>query len=87
HANNTEYVPMALLLMWTLVTPLGSSIWLIHGVGAPLTVGRLIHSVGLTRSTGVSNLRFVGMVLTWTAYVVGIVGVFWGVFFVQPAAS
>jgi uncharacterized membrane protein YecN with MAPEG domain len=87
HANNTEYVPMALLLMWTLVTPLGASIWLIHGVGAPLTIGRLVHAVGLTRSTGVSSLRFVGMVLTWTAYIVGIVGILWGVFFMQQVAS
>jgi uncharacterized membrane protein YecN with MAPEG domain len=87
HANNTEYVPMAMLLMWALVTPLGPSIWLIHGVGAPLTVGRILHAIGLSQSTGTSNFRFIGMVLTWIAYIVGIVGVFWGVFFMQPAAS
>ena len=33
HANNTEYVPMALLLMWALASPIGGSIWLVHGVG------------------------------------------------------
>jgi len=87
HANNAEYVPMALLLMWGLATPLGSSIWLIHGVGAPLTLGRILHAIGLTRSTGVSTLRFLGMILTWIAYIVGIAGLFWGVFFVQPSAS
>jgi uncharacterized membrane protein YecN with MAPEG domain len=87
HANNAEYVPMALLLMWGLTTPLGSSIWLIHGVGAPLTLGRILHAIGLTRSTGVSTLRFLGMILTWIAYIVGIAGLFWGVFFVQPSAS
>lgn len=87
HANNTEYVPMAVLLMWALVTPLGSSIWLIHGVGAPLTIGRIVHAIGLSRSTGTSSLRLIGIVLTWIAYIVGIVGVLWGVFFVQPAAS
>jgi uncharacterized membrane protein YecN with MAPEG domain len=87
HANNTEYVPMALLLMWGLTTPLGSSIWLIHGVGAPLTLGRILHAIGLTRSTGVSTLRFLGMILTWIAFIVGIAGLFWGVFFVQPSAS
>jgi uncharacterized membrane protein YecN with MAPEG domain len=87
HANNTEYVPMALLLMWALVTPLGASIWLIHGVGLPLTIGRVLHAIGLTRSTGTSTLRFLGMILTWIAYIVGIVGLFWGVFFVQPTAS
>jgi uncharacterized membrane protein YecN with MAPEG domain len=87
HANNTEYVPMALLMMWGLATPLGSSIWLIHGIGVPLTLGRILHAIGLTRSTGVSTLRFLGMILTWIAYIVGIAGLFWGVFFVQPSAS
>lgn len=87
HANNTEYVPMALILMWALTTPLGSSIWLIHGLGVPLTVGRILHAIGLSRSTGTSTLRFLGMVLTWTAFIVGIVGLIWGVFFVQPSAS
>lgn len=85
HGNNTEYVPMAVILMWTLTTPLGGSIWLIHGVGASLTLGRILHAIGLTYSTGVSTLRFLGMVLTWIAFIVGIVGVFYGVFFVQPS--
>lgn len=87
HANNTEYVPMALLLMYALTTPLGASIWIIHGIGLPLTLGRILHAIGLTRSTGTSPLRFVGMVLTWIAYIVGIVGLFWGVFFLQPGQS
>lgn len=87
HANNTEYVPMALLLMWGLATPLGSSIWLVHGVGIPLTIGRLFHAIGLSRSTGTSTLRLLGIVLTWIAYIVGIVGLFYGVFFVQPTAQ
>lgn len=87
HANNTEYVPMALLLMYTLTTPLGVSIWLIHGIGVPLTLGRIVHAIGLSRSTGVGTLRFLGMILTWIAFIVGIVGIFYGVFFVQPSAS
>ncbi len=87
HANNTEYVPMALLLMWALTTQLGVSIWLIHGVGGPLTLGRLLHAIGLSRSTGTSTLRFLGMILTWIAFIVGIVGLFWGVFLVQPSVS
>jgi uncharacterized membrane protein YecN with MAPEG domain len=87
HANNAEYVPTALLLMAALATPLGASIWLIHGVGAPLTIGRLIHAIGLTRSTGTGTLRFIGMILTWIAFIVGIMGVLWGVFFMQQVAS
>ncbi len=87
HANNTEYVPMALLLMYALVTPLGASIWLIHGIGVPLTIGRIVHAIGLTKSTGVGTMRFIGMILTWIAFIVGIVGVLWGVFVMQQVAS
>ena len=74
HANNTEYVPMALLLMLALL-PLGGSVWLLHGIGAPLTIGRILHGIGLSRNVGPSGLRFIGMILTWIAYIVGIVGV------------
>jgi uncharacterized membrane protein YecN with MAPEG domain len=87
HANNAEYVPVALLLAWALASPLGGSIWMIHGVGAPLTVGRILHAIGLSGSTGPSTLRFLGMVLTWIAYIVGIASIFYLVFFPQSAAS
>jgi uncharacterized membrane protein YecN with MAPEG domain len=87
HANNAEYVPMALLLMWALASPLGGSIWLIHGIGAPLTLGRLLHAIGLSQSTGPSTLRFLGMALTWIAFIVGIVGILSIVLIPQATAS
>ncbi len=91
HANNTEYVPMALLLMWAMVSPLGAfgggSIWLVHGVGLPLTVGRILHGIGLHTSTGPTMLRFIGIILTWIAFIVGIVGVLWLVFFSAAGAT
>lgn len=81
HGNNTEYVPMALALMWVLCLPaIGGSIWLIHGIGAPLTVGRILHAIGLSQSVGPTPLRLIGMVLTWIAYIVGIVGIFYLIF-------
>jgi uncharacterized membrane protein YecN with MAPEG domain len=83
HANNAEYVPVALILLWALASPLGRSIWLIHGMGVPLTIGRVLHAMALTRSTGPSTLRVVGMALTWIAYIVGIAGVLWFVFLPQ----
>jgi uncharacterized membrane protein YecN with MAPEG domain len=86
HANNTEYVPMALILIWALASPLGGSIWMIHGVGATLTVGRILHGIGLSGSTGPSTLRAIGMVLTWIAYIVGIASIFYLVLF-SPAAA
>ena len=64
HANNAEYVPLALILLWALASPLGRSIWLIHGMGITLTLGRLLHAIGLSRSIGPSPFRFAGMVLT-----------------------
>ncbi len=86
HANNTEYVPMALILMWLTLT-LGGSIWLIHGAGLPLTIGRLIHGFALSRNTGPSAGRFIGMILTWIAYVVAIVGVVYLAATTMTAAS
>jgi len=87
HGNNAEWTPMALLLMWVLTTPIGTSIWLIHGVGIPLTLGRLLHGIGLSGSTGPGPLRFVGMILTWIAYIVGIVAVLWLVFTPQATTA
>jgi len=86
HGNNTEYVPMALLLMWALL-PLGGSAWLLHAVGAPLTLGRLLHAVGLSRNTGPTPLRLIGMALTWIAYAAGIVAAFWLAFLPVAVAS
>jgi uncharacterized membrane protein YecN with MAPEG domain len=87
HGNNSEWTPMGLLLMWALASMPTGSIWLIHGVGVPLTLGRIIHGVGLSGSTGPGPLRFVGMILTWIAYIVGIVGVLWLIFTPQAVAS
>jgi len=75
---------MALVLLWALASPLGRSIWLVHGMGIPLTIGRVLHATALTRSTGPSTLRVLGMTLTWIAYIVGIAGVLWFVFLPQP---
>lgn len=87
HANNTETVPMAMLLMLALTTPIGSSIWLVHAVGVPLTIGRILHGIGLSRSIGPSPMRFAGMILTWVAYIVGIVALFWLIFVPQSQAA
>jgi hypothetical protein len=88
HGNNAEYVPMALLLMWALTLPtFTASIWIIHSIGATLTIGRILHAIGLSRSVGPSPLRFVGMILTWIAYVIGIVALFWLVFSTGTPAS
>lgn len=67
HANAAEYIPAGLagliLLAWLQATP----IWLLHAVGMSLTLGRILHGIGL--STGERNAgRIFGTLLTWTAY-------------------
>lgn len=76
HANNTEYTPVALIMMLGL-SSLGSPVWILHAVGLPLTIGRLLHGIGLSRNEGPSTLRLLGMVLTFLAYIVGIVALLW----------
>src|ERR1700682_3691299 len=56
HANNTENVPLPLLMMMV-INALGGSFWLIHAIGVPLTIGRLCHAVGLSGNAGPSLLR------------------------------
>jgi uncharacterized membrane protein YecN with MAPEG domain len=76
HGNNTEYVPVALLLMLILL-PLQANVYVIHAVGGTLTLGRFLHAIGLSRNVGTSAPRFLGMILTWIAYLVAIVAVVW----------
>ena len=76
HGNNAEYVPIALILLF-LVHNLGGGLPLIHAIGLPLTVGRVLHATGFLdrhheTSTGHSYLRMAGMILTFFAILVGI---------------
>lgn len=63
-ANFAEYVPMILVLIG-LCDMLGAPRWSIHALGIALVVGRLAHGWGLSRTTGVSAGRGLGMMLTW----------------------
>lgn len=84
HANNTEYVPMAIILLLVMYS-LGSNVIVIHVVGATLTLGRLLHAFGLSRNVGTSAPRFLGMILTWLAYIIAILVILWLTF--APATS
>lgn len=87
HANNTEWTPMAILLLWALTIPtFGAGIWVIHAIGGTLTIGRILHGIGITRSIGPSPLRFAGMILTWISYVIGIVALLWAIFLTAAAS-
>jgi uncharacterized membrane protein YecN with MAPEG domain len=70
HANALENIPLVLILMG-LVEFYHTSAFLVHGLGIALTLGRLLHAWGLTRSSGLSFGRAAGMSLTWLALLVG----------------
>jgi hypothetical protein len=86
HANNAEYVPMAIVLMMLLYA-MGEGALMIHVIGVCLTLGRLLHAIGLTRNVGTSTPRFVGMILTWLAYIIAIGDLLWLVLSFTPAGS
>lgn len=64
HANFTEYLPLALLLMALNEFNGLAGIWL-HVSGALLIAARLLHWQGLSRSSGVSFGRFTGATATF----------------------
>lgn len=66
HGNNIEYVPITLLAILG-VAVLSASTMLVHVLGILLTVGRVLHGVGLNMSSGASAGRGGGILLTWFA--------------------
>jgi uncharacterized membrane protein YecN with MAPEG domain len=65
--NATEYVPSGIGALVTLAL-VGAPGLVVHGVGAVLFLGRLIHGVSLSVSTGASRGRSAGTILTWLAF-------------------
>jgi uncharacterized membrane protein YecN with MAPEG domain len=64
HANFSEYVPLALLLIF-LVESLGSSVILVHALGAALLVARLSHAYGVSQHPENFRFRVFGMATTF----------------------
>jgi uncharacterized protein len=65
HANFSEYVPFALLLMF-FVEEAGYPNWLMHVLGSVLITGRLSHAYGVSRSPENFRFRVTGMAMTFT---------------------
>lgn len=68
HANAAEYIPAGIagLALLALLHP-AAPIWLFHAAGISLTLGRIVHGVGLT--AGELNVgRQAGTILTFTAF-------------------
>lgn len=70
HGNNVEYVPVALLLILVLEL-MGAWGWTLHLLGAALTVARIAHGYGLTKTAGSSAGRVMGTLVTWIVILVG----------------
>lgn len=66
HANAAEYIPSALVGL-VLLALMDVALWQVHGIGAALTLGRVLHPIGMSR--GPIVLRQIGMVGTFAAYI------------------
>ena len=67
--NFTEYVPLALIGL-LMMASLGAAPYWMHITGAMLTLGRVLHAFGLSKNSGASTQRVVGMILTWGALLI-----------------
>ncbi len=70
--NAAEYVPVGLCTM-ALMVIVGAPPASLHLAGAVLFTGRLLHGVGMSRSSGPTPERAAGMILTWLFLVGGAV--------------
>jgi len=63
HANFTEWVPLALILIALLELD-GARTWGIHALGAALVVARLAHAFGIRADSMQGLGRFIGAMIT-----------------------
>lgn len=62
-ANCAEYAPMGLILL-ALAEFQGAPLWVVHGLGLMLLVGRLCHAIGFSSTPQIIPLRQSGVGLT-----------------------
>lgn len=75
HANNAEFVPLAIVVL-LLAELCGGSSTALHGLGGALLVGRVFHMIGMPRKAP-NFFRFTGTGLTWGMIVATSVYVLW----------
>jgi uncharacterized membrane protein YecN with MAPEG domain len=70
HITNVEYTPVGLIGLVALHL-LSASIYVIHIAGIGLTIGRILHAIGLSTAARKSTPpRLVGTLLTWIGQLV-----------------
>ena len=72
HANFSEYVPLALLLMAFVEINQGD-LGALHTAGVALCLGRLSHGLGISREEEDFRFRIGGMAATFMAYFILII--------------
>lgn len=66
HGNFCETAPFLAAIL-ILLPMLGAKEWLIHAIGLSALTGRIMHAIGLGRTSGTSFGRIGGMMLTLLA--------------------
>jgi uncharacterized membrane protein YecN with MAPEG domain len=61
HGNFAEYIPMALIMLGIYEINGANPMWL-HILGAVLFIGRVLHAIGLSKTSGVTKQRQIGMI-------------------------
>lgn len=72
-ANFVEYVPVCLIQL-ALMAALGAPIWVVHGLGLALTVGRLAHGAHFVRTNAPAWQRGFGALLSAAVLALGSAG-------------
>lgn len=76
HGNYAENAPFGMILLIMLAL-LGAATWVIHAVGLAMIAGRAAHAYGLSKTSGASMGRVMGMVLTQTSLLMGGLALLW----------
>lgn len=69
HSNFAEYVPLGLLLLYLMEVQAAAS-FMVHGLGACLTAGRILHAFGVSKVNEDTRFRVGAMALTLTTIVI-----------------
>ena len=77
HANFIEYVPLALILLWCLEAVLFDNSGFVLIMGVVLLLARFIHVIGMRYPKQWMILRQLGMVGTFSVYLVVSLRILW----------
>lgn len=69
HGNFAENIPFLLVLLFMIEFKGGPS-YLVHLIGSFALLGRILHAQGILKTRGISYGRFLGMVLTYFAFLI-----------------